>query len=215
MASRDNIYIFFDAVGTLIHADPVVIQVYKKFGDKHGHHITEDEIEKRFYTAYNKHFCTTDKENITSEEIERNRWANVVNDVFKKPSEALFRELWAHFSFPRSWRKNTDISDLIPELIDAGMHVCIASNFDARLIRICSYHFPLININHIFYSSNIGYSKPDIRFYKTIQKMIGLNNLEYIMIGDDPVRDIEASKKAGWQAYDIANTRNGLMHLLK
>jgi putative hydrolase of the HAD superfamily len=55
------------------------------------------------------------------------------------------------------------------------------------------------HVDGIFYSASLGAKKPDIEFFAKIQAGVGLNGDEMLLIDDDR-RNVEAARRAGWQA---------------
>lgn len=197
-----KIFVFFDLVGTLIYPDPPVLDVYHRYGQKYGSALHKNEIQTRFKTAFHQHFTKSkQKQTVTSEDIEIKRWKSVINQVFNDvpdQKEKIFNELWSYFSKADSWGIYTETSDYIQKFLDRNIFVGIASNFDQRIVKICKTHFPAIDKDRIYYSTEIGYAKPDPRFYKTIEQQINIPSAEFIMIGDDIENDILAAEQAGW-----------------
>lgn len=207
--------IFFDAVGTLIYPDPPVFTIYHAIGKRHGSSLSIDEIALRFTAAYTKYFTGEKSGNLcTSEAQEKQRWQAVVEHIFGldiSVNTGLFNELWSHFSVAEHWKVYADIRPVFESLINNSIYVGIASNFDARLVHICSQHFPNISTEHIFYSTELGYSKPHIQFYKSIEQHFSDPQLEFTMVGDDYDNDIVGAQNAGWKAIhrnDFANALN-------
>src|SRR5262249_24839025 len=99
--------IFFDAVGTLIHPEPVASRVYFEVGRRFGSRLTEEEIAARFLQAYRRQE-ELDRAQAwhTSEERERARWRDIVCHVLDDAADrdSCFAELYAHFARPTSWR---------------------------------------------------------------------------------------------------------------
>jgi putative hydrolase of the HAD superfamily len=52
----------------------------------------------------------------------------------------------------------------------------------------------------VFTAAELGASKPDIRFFTAIQSVLGAQNSELLMIGDDYHVDILGAKNASWRA---------------
>jgi HD superfamily phosphodiesterase len=52
----------------------------------------------------------------------------------------------------------------------------------------------------VFTAAELGASKPDLRFFHSIQSVLGTRNSELLMIGDDYHVDILGAKNAGWRA---------------
>lgn len=53
----------------------------------------------------------------------------------------------------------------------------------------------------IYSSAEVGYKKPDERFYQFIQKDIGLTRPEEIFFWDDEQANVDAAIKLGWQGF--------------
>ena len=195
-----NHYIFFDLVGTLLSPSPAVHEVYHFYGTQHGSSLDKETIKNRFKTAFNKYFSNKHQFN-SNEEIEKRLWQSLVKDVFSsEPVEVdnLFSVLWDHFSKPDSWQTIDTTTSVLPYLLDKQYYIGIASNFDSRIIHICHHHFPSIDSRHIYYSTQLGFAKPDPEFYAQIQYQVGDDNGKYYMIGDDDNNDIIAASNSGW-----------------
>ena len=55
----------------------------------------------------------------------------------------------------------------------------------------------------IFISSDVGFKKPDSVFYRTLLDKYGYDPKDCLMIGNDPICDVEGALKAGMDAYFI------------
>lgn len=197
--------IFFDAVGTLMYPDTSPVEVYYAVGKKFGSRLSKENITEKFKISFTRIFSSDiGIEIVSSEKLERQRWQQVVDSIFGDISTnntELFLELWQHFSKPIHWKLFDDTRQLLLDISNAGMYVGIASNFDTRLLTICKEILPEIDRSRIFFSTDLGYAKPDINFYKLIEDATRDEKHEYVMIGDHPVNDIEAATKAGWLAF--------------
>lgn len=198
MIARDVRAILFDAVGTLIYPDPPVAEAYFRAGQKLGSKWTREDIAQRFPAAIKKHH----QGNTTSEEFERERWERIVYDVIddvEDPGRILLDELWRHFGAAASWRLYDDVAPTWLELARRGYVLGIASNFDSRLRTICRDLPPLDACPHLFVSSEIGFPKPELRFYRAVEYDLGLASEQILLVGDDFGPDIAGPRAAGWQ----------------
>ena len=214
----------FDVVGTLVEPWPRVSRAYAIAGHRHGIELAEDLIAKRFAIAWQR------QESIdaagtpafaTSRARELERWRGIVEDVFAHvpASDAIFADLWEHFASPESWRPLPEgvrlMEDakrsgavvagaaLVRAAVDAGLVVALASNFDERLLAIAPVVAPLTLADHVFASSELGWRKPAPEFFREVERRLGRAAEELVLIGDDPALDIEAARRAGWQAVSI------------
>ena len=201
--------ICFDAVGTLIYPFPNVATAYHDVSHKHGCSLGLNEIDVRFKRAFRANFV--DQGNVyecrSSEVIEREKWLRVVQQVFEAEfSESLFEDVWNYFSLPENWKVIPETAKILSEWVQQGIDVGIASNFDRRIIPLINFYFPRVKNDRIFYSTDLGFAKPDVRFYKEIENRIGRlamvdSKRQFTMIGDTFSNDYEAARRAGWDSF--------------
>jgi putative hydrolase of the HAD superfamily len=210
--------VVFDAVGTLLFAQPRVADVYHLVGWQRGSLRTLDEVRSRLHAAYaaSEAGSPTDSpspqqaslaRSPTSEGRERERWQQVVATVFDDVPEAvptIFRELWQHFAQAEHWRLAEGAAGVLDELARRGYRLAIGSNFDRRLHAVVAGHPGLRACERTFVSSEIGYPKPDERFFASSAALLGVSPAEMLMVGDDWTNDIRGARAAGWQALYLA-----------
>ena len=61
--------------------------------------------------------------------------------------------------------------------------------------------FPLIHDALLFISAEIGFSKPDRRFFSAVEEQLGATSEQFLLIGDDRLNDLAGGKSAGWQVH--------------
>ena len=199
-------WVLFDAVGTLLHPDPPVAQVYGEAGRRFGSKLELAEIGRRFRAALAAEMGPADDLSRlpTSEANELARWRRIVAAVFHDlsatDSEGLFQLLWQHFAQPQHWQLYEDVSPAIHRLKDNGLRLGIASNFDARLIEIASAKPALAACERVFISSQVGFVKPDPRFFATVSSQLEVSPSQILLVGDDELADVQGARAAGWQA---------------
>ena len=204
MMSRRYKCIAFDAVGTLIHPTPPPGDVYFQVGRRFGSRLTADEIARRFKQA----FRDSERADFngalgpllaTNEAREKERWrqivANVIDDV--TDSNGCFAELYAHFASPQAWSCFDEVPAVLDELRAAGYRLHIASNFDSRLHAVGDAIAALKTIDSRVISSEVGCRKPGRAFFEALVAAAGCGADEVLMVGDDPVNDIEGARQAG------------------
>ncbi|MEX2138171.1 MAG: HAD-IA family hydrolase [Pirellulales bacterium] len=193
--------VLFDAVGTLIFADPPVSAVYSEAANRFGLTLDEATVEQRFTEAFSKYNVNMqDGGEATSEANERDRWRSIVAEVFPElgQCEELYTRLWEHFSLPASWRLYHDVADCWRRWSDRRVMLGIASNFDERLRGICR-GLPPLDCEHVFMSSRLGWRKPAAQFFHAIEDTVALRPDELLLVGDDWASDCLGATVAGWQ----------------
>ncbi|WP_417847396.1 HAD-IA family hydrolase [Thalassoglobus sp.] len=191
----------FDAVGTLIHATPSVVEAYWSVGQKYGSELSRDVVKKRF----GKIFSSRQLSLQTDEQSEYEFWKAVVKDVLGPvpDSDECFNELYNHFGKPEAWRVDSEAEETIQALIELGIDVAIASNFDKRLNSVMDGHAALKGISYRVISSEIGWRKPSRQFYKLLSEKVHCHSHQMLMIGDDFKNDVAAARNAGLDAIQL------------
>jgi putative hydrolase of the HAD superfamily len=197
-------WVLFDAVGTLIYADPPVAEVYFAAARQFGSSLAVAEIRNRFAAALSIE-QGTDAAKLdrppTSEAEERERWRRIVASVIDDTasSDILFEQLWAHFARPEHWRVYDDVAPALMSLSSRGIRLGIASNFDSRLHFVVAGNAALWSLEQAFVSSEIGYVKPDQRFFAAVKERLNAAAAEIMLVGDDEVNDSAGAAAAGWR----------------
>jgi putative hydrolase of the HAD superfamily len=192
--------ILFDAVGTLIHPDPPAVEVYHRGGAAFGAKFPLEEVERRFRAAFAAAFA--DSGAPTSDAQEQMKWREVVAAVFRgapAPIDELFSVLWDHFSHAKHWSLFPDVPAVWDELQARGFRVGVASNYDDRLPGVLAGLPPLDRCRNLFWSSRVGFAKPNPRYFEFIARALDLPPDKLLMVGDDPQIDIDGAAAAGWR----------------
>ena len=66
-----------------------------------------------------------------------------------------------------------------------------------------------------YISMDIGYDKPDIRFYQEALRRCGLEANEVLMIGDSMTTDILGAQAAGMDALFFDRSKDDLLEITK
>jgi putative hydrolase of the HAD superfamily len=196
--------IAFDAVGTLIHPTPPPGEVYFQVGRRFGSQLSADDIGRRFKKA----FRDSERADFlgvsgpllaTSEALEKERWRQIVAAVIDDIADnnGCFAELFAHFASPGSWSCFDDVPGVLAALHAAGYRLAIASNFDSRLHAVSDSLTALKAIDLRVISSGVGCRKPGRAFFEALVAGAGCAAHEVLMVGDDPVNDVEGARDAG------------------
>jgi putative hydrolase of the HAD superfamily len=144
-----------------------------------------------------------------NEALEVRAWASLVAEVLSpldrpasdRDTKPVFQSLWHLFAEPQTWLAMDGASTLIARLRAAGIQVCLASNFDRRLHQIIQGFNGTLDFDHVFVSSDLGFRKPDPRFYRAILERLGIRADHVAMIGDRWWEDFAAPTVCGLQAY--------------
>lgn len=194
---------FFDAVGTLLHPEPSAAQVYAEVGKRFGSRLEAPMIRRAFGVAFSRQE-QLDREQgwRTSEARERQRWQAIVAEVLPDVTDpaGCFAELYDHFQRPSQWRVDEGARPVIGELLERGIAVGIASNFDERLRKVLAGWSVFDRLNHVVISSEVGWRKPAPQFFEAVARSVGCEPRDIVFVGDDPINDYEGARAAGMEA---------------
>lgn len=199
-------WVAFDAVGTLLVPEPSVPVVYYAAGQRHGSRLDLAAVAEGFARIYRQRASPELLDRLqTSEDNERIWWQRVVREVFPDVADpiALHADLHEHFARPDAWRLCEDGAAAIESLLSRGIHVALASNFDARLHAIGAGHPGLKSIEVRVVSSEVGWRKPARKFYAALALACRARPDEILMVGDDWECDVHAARDAGFSALLI------------
>lgn len=207
-------WVVLDVTGTLLVPNPHPAEVYGLVAEPFGLNLPTTTIKHRMVQAMSLHFgvgATAEEPLLrdpTNEQRERQRWQQVVFDVLRELSprdrQLVFVQLWDHFAQPQAWRWQTGMQRWVSDCLEQGLALAIATNFDQRVHRVLDHFVPLDCIEARFLSAEIGFSKPDPRFFATVSQRLGRPANRLVMIGDDEINDLAGSNAAGWQHYHVS-----------
>jgi len=127
-----------------------------------------------------------------------------------EPFKQAFRAAWGH------------THTLVPgarELLDTlriqGYRLFAASNSFGHLQRSRLERAGILDyFEDTYISMDIGYDKPDIRFYQEALRRCGLSSSEVLMIGDSMTTDVMGAQAAGMDALYFDRQKDSLMELI-
>jgi putative hydrolase of the HAD superfamily len=212
--SRGIRWIAFDAVGTLIHPNPLAGAVYHRIGVRHGSRLTAEAVAARFRDAL---VGVAERDDLdcgcreaghrlhTCETRERLRWQQIVRSVLDDVAnpDACFQELFGHFGQPNAWVCFPEVGAALEKLRQGGFRLAICSNFDGRLNAVMESTPALSPIELRIISSEVGYRKPSGHFFETLIQRANCAASEILFVGDDPTNDVVAAQAAGLSALQI------------
>jgi putative hydrolase of the HAD superfamily len=194
--------VVFDAVGTLIHPDPPVAEVYAAVGRRFGSRYDLAAVRVRFRAAF-AHEEAADRAagHRTDDGREVRRWRTIVGSVLDDVTDAegCFRELFDHFARP-AWRCDPADATALAELARRGLILGVASNFDRRLHAVFDGLPGLAPVRVRVVSAEVGWRKPAPEFFTAVVRATGCEPGEVLFVGDDFANDYEGATAAGLRA---------------
>lgn len=198
--------IAFDAAGTIIAPSPPVHLAYCEVAQSFGYILDPQKIKERFPAAMQEFFPLS--WNVEEARTDQNKqwcsWrklvARVLHEIPEPELTPVFTALWEHFRVPQHWNLFTDVEPTLQALKWRGYILCVVSNFDHRLYDIAKGCPGLAAIDHWFASVDVGYQKPCVEFFRSVEQRLATESQRFLMIGDSLEADYEGAINAKWQA---------------
>ena len=127
------------------------------------------------------------------------------------PFKHAFRAAWGttHTLVPGA-------EQMLQTLQAKGYRLFAASNSFGHLQRSRLEHAGILHyFEDTYISMDIGYDKPDIRFYQEALKRCGLQPSEVLMIGDSMTTDVLGAQAAGMDALFFDRQKDSLLEIVK
>lgn len=196
--------IIFDIGNILIYDFPIEAQylhnVYLSSRNVLGNKSFCDflELKEKYKCDYNKWVYIWGKEHF------KEHWASVDNVAWQKVLS--------------DWKRHCIF---VPDVIDELMQhrndymFAICANQPKEMHTVLKEKRVTQLFNSIIFDSDCGYSKPDLRIFKKILKIVNLNPEECLMVGDKYIVDIVPASRLGLQTALILNNYNDMKKLSK
>ena len=123
-------------------------------------------------------------------------------------------------AFRAAWGKTHTLvpgaREMLERLQSKGYRLFAASNSFGHLQRSRLEQAGILSFfEDTFISMDIGYDKPDIRFYQEALRRAGLQAHEVLMIGDSMTTDVIGAQNAGMDALFFDRQKDDLLELIK
>jgi putative hydrolase of the HAD superfamily len=213
--------IFFDAAGTLFYLTKTVGYHYTLVGAEIGLKLDGKQLDRAFHTAW-KQMPRRPAADGPRENDDRGWWHELVGRVFDQVAPSLseldrdnfFEVAYEHFAEAGVWQLYPEVPEVLEQL-RPRFKLAVVSNFDGRL-RFILQHLGISNyFSYIFISSELGADKPDPEIFRRTLKVMHLDAMEVLHVGDDPERDWKTAKAAGLSVFKLERGKNCLRDLLR
>lgn len=207
----------FDAGGTLLTPYPSVGEIYSRVAARYDCQAAPEAIEKRFHEAWLKADGLSHLVSHSSEKVEKEFWHRIVREVFLPfggPSDfdGFFEELYELFARPECWRLFPESIEVLETLKSRGKRLCVISNWDSRLLRLCeglelTGYFDFILISAVF-----GASKPSRRIFDEAVRRFAIPPSRMVHVGDSLEDDVKGARGAGLEAVFLDRRKRSHHH---
>ena len=189
-----------DVGNTMIQAWPSVGHIYAEVAAAHGHAgLAPEALNRRFRDAFRAH---GGKVNTKPE------WALIVAATFagllpEPASDAIFPDLYDHFTHAHAWRVFEDVTPTLRALSQRGLKLGVISNWDDRL-RPLLHTLQLAGwFDSIVVSCEVGASKPERAIFEVAVRQLEVPAAAILHVGDSFEADVAGAEAAGLQGLQI------------
>ena len=208
--------VFFDAVGTLFRVRGGVGRVYWEIARPYGVTATPEAIDQVFHEVF-RAAPPLAFSRIQSRQLRRSEkdwWHAVVKEVFRRVGmvrkfDAYFEEVYRAFSGIRGWELYPETRRVLRDLKKRNFIVGIISNFDSRILTVCTDLRIFEFIDTLQISSRAGFAKPHPRIFQMALEEHDLAPREAVHVGDHLEEDVNGSRAAGLIPVYLDRTRSG------
>jgi putative hydrolase of the HAD superfamily len=213
--------IVFDAGGTLICPARPVGETYAAFAYRFGVKLSAEATNTAFFAAF-KGCSPRAKDAVPSDGNDRAWWKLVVqrslpDAAFADPAvfDRFFEEVYLHYAKPEAWEVYPEVPEVLEALRDYPVDLFVLSNWDNRLHPVLDGHGLGEYLPRRFISSELGWEKPDPAIYRHVSDVLKLPASTLLSVGDHTRNDVEAPRKAGWQALQIERPKRDLWSVVQ
>lgn len=192
--------VFFDVGGTLLYTKNSHEVVFKNCFEKFGINIKLQEIASAVENVLSVH--PKERLSFTDEQKNMEWWLtfyrlvlNILN--VKDEADKMVKMLWNDHSIGENLSIFSDTVETLSHLKNDGLKLGIISNWDKTLHFMLNKFKIKSFFELIFISCEVGYEKPDLRFFTYVLEKSGFKPEETFYVGDDYYKDFIPSKKAG------------------
>ncbi len=205
--------ITFDLGGTLLSPFPTVGEAYAEELEDLGYICDPTRLQSRFDSAIQDWMQYHGQGNSRDD---RESWLSIVRTTIAEeniPEDSfarVFEQLYEAFAHASRWSNHDGTRDAIETLTARGVRLAVASNNDTRARQVLKEHQLIDFFEALFLSGEIGFEKPDERFFAHISEVTRVPPENILHIGDSPRHDFDGARNAGMQAYIVSTFGHSL-----
>lgn len=211
MPSPENLWIAFDAAGTLFEPAEPVADIYAYFFSKHGFEIPATSWKSAFRTAFLTAPDPVFPEDGDGEAIEKDWWLQLVLQAAKclgippnnKAVSAAFEEIFSYYATGASWKLFPETQTVLSSLKSKGISLAITSNFDSRIHRVVEELGIAHHFENILTSADARARKPSPHIIRKLFELTGATPAGTCLTGDSLTHDKGAAEAAKIPFYHI------------
>ena len=213
--------IVFDVGGTLLYPVDPIGETYARFAHHYGVKLPIVATTAAFHQVL-KNSPPRAKGTIPSNGDDRIWWKDIVKRSLSGQAftnvaafDAFFEELYLHYAKPEAWGIYPEVLEVMEAIRDRPIDLIVLSNWDGRLHSVLDGIGLGEFLPKRFISAELGWEKPDPAIYRHVAEILDIPPHSLLSVGDDPRKDVEAPRKAGWQTVQIERPKRDLWDVVR
>lgn len=206
--------VVFDFADTIARLEPSKEEILQRFvKEKLSIELPISKIQQTYFYIQNQYFYSSVK--IVDFNQKRNFYKAYNKAIFHNLGifhliEPFLDDFFIYFSkIEKHWTLKKEALELLVYLQESGVKIGLISNFDIVLhdilkTRLCIKDF----FSYIHISQEVGYEKPDIKFYENFIDKYAVDPKTTIYIGDNYELDFLPSHYLGFNSILLDENQN-------
>lgn len=206
--------VIFDFADTIARLEPSKEEILQRFvKDRLSIELPISKIQQTYFYIQNQYFYSSVK--ISDLNQKRNFYKGYNKEIFSNLGvlhliEPFLDDFFSYFTqIEKHWTLKKEALELLRYLKESDVKMGLISNFDIVLhdileTRLCIKDF----FSYIHISQEVGYEKPDIKFYENFIDRYAVDPKTTIYIGDNYELDFLPSYRLGFNSILLDESQN-------
>lgn len=201
--------VFLDVGDTLIRAHPSWAAVYLRVLRSHGVAVEETELRTALERVFRSPRPDLEGPFEASQAASFQRLVAFDSRVLGElghPEQPVtfYRDLEAEFAQADAWWVFPDTQPALAALRDAGLRLCVISNWGWSLPELLHTLALVDQLEAIVTSARVGFEKPHRGIFEHALERMGVVAADAVHVGDSPRADVEGARAVGIAPVRIA-----------
>ena len=170
-----------------------------RYGREYNVTLSDAEVLSRFRSAYNQPWGASSRYSGDA----RDFWGFIVAKSLACDNPMLAEDIYRYYERPEAWSLAPGLVPALLRIRQAGIPICVVSNFDTRLKPTLKVLGILDLFDHVIVSAEVGAEKPSPVIFEAACRACGVDpSAELVVhVGDDRRNDVWGARDCGLAAW--------------
>lgn len=216
----ENLGVFFDIDGTVLHLSEPVSASYTRILQRHGYYVSEESLGSlmsKLWKEQNQKYLKASQNYKTTVDEEVEFWISFARDVIapftsEDGRTEIAKEIYEHFKKGESRVVDNSFLSAANKITKRSTFIGAITNNDIRTHNVINELNLKKLFKYIFTAGELGFKKPSEEIFKCVQERTPLPASQLWYVGDSMVIDCEPAIKAGWNAILVNRDKKDFFH---